>query len=172
MPRVLPTRSSSNNLTIVRYSGGAFFPNDPIITLSQDLHSHTIIHTLEIKTSVFAQEPQIYKLPEMQEGAITLNLLWGDEINSDFTIKYNDAKQLYNNGLLIYLALFDGYYVYFVSGSNVICYSRPRDSSEWVQNSSPPRRRAIEPYHDGAALIVVQSDWKKNQWVTNEYNSP
>jgi len=172
MPRVLPTRSSSNNLTLVRHSGAAFYPNSPVITLSQDLNSHTVIHTLEIKTSVFAQEPQIYELPSMHEKSITVNLLWGDRLNSDFTIVYDDAKQLRENGLLIYLAHFDEFYIYFVSGKSVICYSRSRDSDEWIINLNPPRRRVRAPDYSESGFVVIRSDWVSNYWVTTEHVHP
>jgi len=170
MPRIMPTNSSARNLTIVKYNGRDF-SNYPVITLSQDFLNHSVEHILEIELCQL--EPQTYKLPHLQEGNVTVNLLGVDWINSSFTLEYENAIKLRQDGLLIYLAIFnDEYYVYFVSGSSEICYSRPRNGDEWTLNTNPPRRRAIEPDYSDSGFIVIPSDWKSNQWVTSEYSYP
>jgi len=169
LPRSMPTTSTKNRLTIVLYNGGGgFSPNEPLVTLSQVLYNNNAItHTLEIKNGVHQLEPQSYNLPNLHEGVVTVDILWGDIIDSSFTLIYDDAIMLYNHGLLIYLAYFDDFYIYFISGSNIISYSRQIESNEWIHNTNPPRPRKI-PQDDESGRIVPRTGWERNYWISDE----
>lgn len=127
---IYPTKSSPNKLSIACYSG--FWPNKPVITLKHYVNGlHDSDYILDIKNGVHIQEPQSYELPDLDDGIVEVNIEMGDEMNSSFKLTYDNAKDLYQRGLLIYLADYDdngNQYVYLVSGKETTCYNRSTDS--------------------------------------------
>jgi len=122
-------------------------------------------YSLEIKRGVFVQEPQVYRLPEIKEGFVVVNLEWRDEANSSFSLTYESADALYKKGLLIYQSNFDDYYMYFVSDGDVLCFSKPKDGGKWVINAVPPPLKVLAR-KENPGFIVGYSGWKENEWET------
>ncbi len=168
---ILPTKSSPNTLSIVRYSGPYGFPNKPVITLKQYVNgSHICNYTLEIKAGVFIQEPQWYELPKLNNGQVEIDVKFGDEMSSGITLIYDDAQDFYQEGVLIYFANFSIPHVYFVSGKETTCYSRATDTEEWTNVTDFPSLKAI-PADEGIGWVTVYSGWKENKWVVEESGS-
>ena len=169
LPKFIPTKSSPQNLTIVRYGG--LGSNNPIVKISNYIDdAHIIDHILNISGGVSSTESQVYKLPTFNEGTLEINLSWGDISKSNFIVFFNDAESLHKNGLLIYLADFDDYYIYFVSGNHIVCYSRNRDSIEWTINSTPPSLKCIARDYSDSGFIVGDSKWRDNKWESTSRN--
>lgn len=161
-----PTKSSACTLSLVLYSG--FFPNKPAITLK--CYENGLLigdYFLEVKKGVYDQEPQSYKLPELDNGTVEVNVELGDNLNSSFTLMYDDAEALYQRGLLIYLANFDTPHVYFVSGNETTCYNKATDSGEFTIETDFPSLKAI-PAKENPGFVAIYSGWKDNKWVVSE----
>ena len=184
-PVIYPTKSSSQKLTIVNYSG--FLDNRPVITLRHFVEGrHIADYVLAIEKGVREQEPQAYSLPKFEEGALEVNVDLGGDTNGSFAITYNQASNLYGRGLLVYLYTdFSNYsyvegrhvvdrYVHFISGESKICYFRDKYASlnkegyspEWSIVMENPRLkmipRDIQPY------LVTYSGWRENEWVIKQ----
>ena len=167
---ILPTKSSPHTLSIVRYSGYSY-SNKPVITIkSYENDLHICDYILEIETGVFIQEPQSYELPETGSRTVDIQVELGDEMNSSFTLTYNDAADLYQKGLLVYLAKYDELYVYFVSGKETTCYSRATDAEEWTNVAEFPSPKAI-PREENPGFVSIYSGWKENEWVVKEISN-
>jgi hypothetical protein len=170
---IYPTKSSPNKLFIVCHSG-LFYPNKPVITLKHYINNlHVCDNILVIKNGVHVQEPQSYDLPNLDNGRVEVTVELGDKMNSSFTLNYDNANDLYQRGLLIYLADYNdngNQYVYFVSGKETTCYNRTKDSSEWTIKAEVPSPKAI-PHKEYFAYSVGYSGWKENKWVVNDSSS-
>ena len=183
-PVIYPTRSSSRELTLVLHGG--FHPNSPIITLSHYIDElHIANYTLTIENGIHIQEPQSYELPILEEGAVKVNIELRDEINSNFTVVYNQARDLYRSGLLIYLYTdFNNYFIeegkyffdryvhfisgrnrtiYFLSGENRINYLQNGICPEWLVVMSSPQLRRV-PRND-VPYLIWYSGWGENNWI-------
>ena len=172
---ILPIKSSPHELTVVLYNG--FNPNKPVITLSHyEDGVHIADYTLTIETGVHILEPQSYELPEIITGSLELNVKLKSNIYADFTITFDSAEELYENGLLIYLTDNDSEYavvggigrydryVYFISGEDEMCYFRGRYASEWecITDAPAPKRLKREP---PMPYVTNYCGWKENEWV-------
>jgi len=189
-PVLYPTRSSSRELTLVLYGG--FYPNSPMITLKHYIDEvHVEDYVLTIENGIRIQEPQSYRLPKLDEGAVVISVELQDEVNSVFTIIYSQASDLYRTGLLIYLytdfnssdfvkegIYFRDKYVHFISGRHRTTYFLSGEdrayflnngnSPEWSIITNSPRLRMI-PRND-APYLVWYSGWKENEWIeTNDH---
>ncbi|MDR1688950.1 MAG: hypothetical protein LBS21_10125 [Clostridiales bacterium] len=183
-PVIYPTKSSSNKLSIVEYGGYYLYSEKPIITLKHYIdETHVADYVLTIENGIRDLEPQFYDFPELFEGAIEVNLELHGREKLNFQIDYNQAKEIYEKGLLIY---FDSdfnsdyaideknyleydRYIHFISGKNKICFFKKAGYSQWsVSNSSPRLKkipRNVEPYS------LWYSGWKENNWIKAQGNN-
>jgi hypothetical protein len=174
---IYPVKSTPHELRIVLYSG--YYPNRPIITLGHYINDrHVCDYVLTIENGVGVQEPQKYKLPELREGTVKVNVEIGGIENGNFAITYSHVDELYENGLLIYLTkndskyeLIEGIeyydrYIYFVSGKEKTCYFKAAYTTEWIPKADAPSLKRIPERYDGP-FYPWDSGWEKNDWVIN-----
>lgn len=171
---ILPTKSIPQTLSLALHSG--FDYNKPTITLQHNVDGVLVTtYTLTIENGVRVEEPQEYAFPNLSDGNVEVTIMLGDELNSSFMIAF-PTNELYENGLLIYLArygdeydIIDGKarykrYVYFVSGEDSVCYHLGTYSKEWIVIPNPPSPKRFAPnttpYNYG-----YNSGWKRNEWV-------
>lgn len=113
------------------------------------------------------QEPQSYELPDLDDGKVEVCIEMGDELNRRFKLTYDNAKDLYQRGLLIYLADYEdngNQYVYLISGKEMIYHNRTTDSDKWTIKTEVPSPKFI-PHKEYTGYISVYSGWKDNKWV-------
>jgi hypothetical protein len=158
------TRLSTNKITLRHYVNGV----------------HISDYVLELKIGMGIQETREYVLPPLENGKVEVIVELEDELNSSVIIVYNQARDLYENGLLIYFTdndsmfsivngeyLYDRY-VYFASGKEDSCYFREAFSSEWVviDNAPPLKRFAREE------MGYIPSDGRQEyEWVKYVFGS-
>jgi len=102
-------------------------------------------------------------LPKLTNGAVTVHIT---VYNTSYfpcdidVMVFNSAKELKQNGLLIYII--DGHSMWVVSGERRICYSYNPITNVWSEWDNPPimTRKA---YGIGATG-VHPSGWKENKW--------
>ena len=168
-PVIYPIKSTPQELSLVHYSG--FHSNRPVITLKHFVDErHITDYVLTIEKGLRQDEPQTYELPRIEEGTVEVYIELGRRFeDSSFTITYNQASDLYEKGLLIYLytdfsnAFQPDGYIYFRSGRTKICYFRGAASSEWSIISNGPKLKRI-PKRE-TINIYWYSGWKENEWV-------
>jgi hypothetical protein len=171
---IYPTKSAPHKLLIVCCDPE--YPTKPVITLKCYLNGqHISDNTLVIKNGLHLQEPQSYDLPKLENGEVEVNLELGDRMHSSFTLTYDNAKDLYEKGLLIYLDLGNHYYnndqfVCFVSGKVTTYYGRATNDEEWSIKKEAPSLKAIPP-KENPGYAIPNSGWRENKWVVNKYNS-
>ena len=162
-PTLLPTKSSPRKLSIVTYN---ISPVEPVtitlINYQNDIHISGF--ALFIKNGIHIQEVQSYELPKISYGTVEASIELKGEINNSFTLCFDQAEVLYRNGLLVYLAFYGEYYVYFVSGQNTTCYRQTLDSGEWMLVTEFPPRRIL-PQKENPGFTMWYSMWKENKWV-------
>jgi len=183
-PVLYPVKSSSNELTLVLYGG--FHPNKPVIILRHYVDErHIADYELEIINGIRIQEPQSYGLPHFSEGTVEVIVELSDETNSRIEVIYSSARDLYANGLLIYLYTdFKNFFVdenryifnqyihfvsgsdtitYFLSGENRAYYLKNASSPEWSMVVDSPRRRRIP--RNETPFLIWYSEWRENEWI-------
>ncbi len=170
---IYPTKSSPHKLSIVIHSGS--WENKPIITLKHYVNGLRVSdYILNIKNGVHVQEPQSYELPNLDNGIVEVNINLGDEMNSNFTLTYDNAEELYEKGLLIYLADYNDnndLLAYLVSGKETTCYNRAPDySAKWVIKAEMPSPKFF-PHKEYTAYVSIYSGWKDNKWVVDDINN-
>ena len=177
LPVIYPIKSLSKEITFVYYGG--YYPNKPVITLKHYIEEvHVVDYVLSIENGIYIQEPQFYKLPELNEGVVEVNIEFGGTVNGSFSIPYSQASDFYKNGLLVYLtdndsniSTIEGFvyydlYLYFISGESKICYFKEAGSSEWSITTSSPQLRKIP--RDERPYLIWYSGWKENKWVEKQ----
>ena len=175
-PVIYPIKSLPRELSIVTYGG--YDSNKQVITLRHTIgDQNSAKYTLTIENGIQIQEPQFYQLPKLDDGTIEVDLEFIGGEAASLTKVYNQASDLYENGLLIYLdtdfnSQFirdkDNYvqydrYVHFISGGNRVIYFNKAGSSEWSIVTSSPRLRKIPRYEE--PYLVWDSKWRENEWV-------
>lgn len=169
---IYPTKSSPHKLSFVVHSGA--WENKPKITLKHYVNGlHVRDYILNIKTGVHIQEPQSYELPDLDKGMVEVNINLGDEMNSNFTLTYDNGEDLYQRGLLIYLADFDDNHnllAYLVSGKETTCYNRTPGSTKWAIKEDVPSPKFF-PHKEYYAYISIYCGWKDNKWVVKDINN-
>lgn len=169
---IYPTKSSPHMLSIVGYD--VVYPNKPVITLKYVNNLQIKENILEIKNGVQTREPQTYVLPKIDNGKIEVKVELGDIKNSTFILNYDNAEDLYQRGLLIYLDLANHFsnnaqFVCLVSGQVTTCYSRVTAFDEWTNSTKIPSLKTIPP-REPPPDVVVYSGWKENKWAANDNN--
>ena len=174
---ILPTKSSSNILTLVKYG----YPRLNRITMRRYVNDVPINdYTLDLKIDLRIQQPQKYKLPKVNEGSVEINIELEDGViheNSNvLTINYAQASDLYNQGLLVFLttdyasiAYIGGFvyydqYVYFISGEERTYYYQKAGSSEWSLITDAPQLKRFTREEMGYSPHRYGL-WKENEWV-------
>lgn len=162
-------------LTLTRYT--YLCPNK--ITLKHYINDiHISDYVLDLKNGMGVQQTQSYKLPYLKEGKVEVSVELEDDLNSNITITYSQAQDLYEKGLLIYFtdnsseySIVDGKsiynrYVYFVSKNTQICYFREAYSSRWeIIDAAPPLKRfALEQM----GYFPNSYEWKENEWIVSQ----
>ena len=179
----LPTKSSSHTLTLVRYG----YPSPSRITLRHYVDDVPINeYILELKGELWSQVPQSYELPQLNEGMVEINVELKNGIDhstGSLTINYEEARDLYEKGLLIYFNtafhsnitignfVYYDQYVYFVSKKERISYFEKAGSSEWVPiTNAPPLKKFVR---EGMGYSpYFGSGWQeKNKWVVMPVNN-
>jgi hypothetical protein len=177
----LPTKSTPRELTVTVYRRDYYIK--PIIILKHYVDGlHIRDYTLTIDNGVHLENPQSYKLPQIDNGTVEVNIVLGDN-SGNFTITYDQAADLHKKGLLIYLNEGNGNtsvvydetildrYVYLVSGENKVCYFKGIDSSEWSILMDAPQLNGIKVKELFPAITDFSPIWKKNEWVVDDINS-
>lgn len=178
---ILPTKSSPQMLTLVKYS----YARLNRITMRHYVNDVVVNeYVLDLKIDLRDQQPQKYKLPELNDGRVEISVELEDGVtpgnNSILTLNYDQASDLYNRGLLIYLATdfashteIDGFayydqYAYFISGQEGTYYAEEAGDSEWLIATDAPLPKKItredmgfSPHHNDL--------WKENEWKTFMY---
>ena len=160
----LPTNSKRNKLIVASY--GDFTAKSMEITLKCKLRDNEFVHyVLNIQNGVHTAEPQDYRLPDLPNGIITINVKiesYTNKLNQD-VVKFYDASILKKRGLLIYLGNLQGDNVYISSGNKVVCYTKD-SAGTWVPllDYNGPVSFAEG---GGGEIIPHQCDWKSNEWV-------
>ncbi|MDR2589619.1 MAG: hypothetical protein LBC71_01330 [Oscillospiraceae bacterium] len=185
-PVIYPVKSTPQELTIVLYRG--FHHNSPIITLRHYIGDlHIADYTLVIENGIGAEETQNYRLPRFEEGTVEINIDLRDRMDSRSTpisLIYDNAEELYQRGLLIYITT-DGSgrsivddnnlviehvydrYVHFVSGQDRKCFLKEKYSSEWVLTSNAPSLKRLPAKYSGPQLPPYYSGWRENEWIVD-----
>ncbi|MDR2598906.1 MAG: hypothetical protein LBC73_01355 [Oscillospiraceae bacterium] len=186
-PVIYPVKSTPQELTIVLYRG--FFPNSPIITLRHYIGNlHIADYNLVIENGIRTEESQNYRLPEFEEGVIEIYIDLRDKMDSRSTpisLIYDNAEELYQRGLLIYITT-DGSgglsivddnnfvvehvydrYVHFVSGKDKKCFLKEAYSTEWVLTSNAPSLKRLPAKYSGPQLPPYYSGWRENDWIVD-----
>lgn len=174
---LLPTKSTPHTLSITLHT--RFIGNRPTITLMHYVDGlHIADYVLVIENGLHIQEPQSYELPKMTTGTVEVNIDLGDRANSSLAVCYDEASELYNKGLLIYLtpndsdySIVDGVeiydrYVYFVSGEKETCYLKESNAEKWSLISDPPSLKKFKR-NEPAPHVVNYCGWKENKWIVN-----
>jgi len=174
---IYPTHSSAHTLTVVSES----IVQPKKIYIKSTVNGKTTCHVLDFKMWLGVQETQWYELPLLEGGEVeVIAEMQAYDDTAVLSVKYDDAKKLYINGLLLYGSgkyvnadeehSLPGHehYVYFVSGCDKTCYLREAYSSEWNKTENAPKMKAIEE-EDEIAHIRWFGDRKhyaENKWET------
>jgi hypothetical protein len=168
---ILPTESSGNKLTVVNDGG----PPIKSITLKHYADGkNTENYRLELAIEPRYQQPQKYELPSFEDGSIKAVVECGESYV--FENDYQDARDLYKNGLLLYTASDIGTtveingsvsydrYIYFNSGKNKTAFVQKAGVSEWSAADNAPRLKKINKA--GMGYSPIYYGWRENEWVT------
>ena len=167
---ILPTESSPHMLTLAYY-GGVPIQQVTLKHYVNDVHINDYL--LELKVELRNQLPHKYKLPQLTEGSVEVDMKSSE--NFHITTIYPTAQDLYDNGLLIYSTqdgsshiTIDGYvcydqYVYFRSGKNKTCFCEKAGDKEWVSITNYPKPKKIVRKDVGYSPLYY--GWKENDWV-------
>lgn len=165
---ILPTKSFSKMLTVVCCG----YTDPERITLRHYVDDVCINnYILEFKVLADDQHAQFYQLPKLSEGRVTVTV----EISDDnfFIVNYEEARNLYKNGLLLYTSTDTGSnvtinglvyydeYVYFISGKNKISYMKTRDKN-WLPVKDTPHINVFQKKEK--FYMVDDYKWKENKW--------
>ena len=165
---VLPVKSSNLKLTIIHYGG----PNLESITLRQYIDDRYVrSYFLDLIIDPRYQIPQKYELPQLVDGSVKLIVKCSQD--DPFEIDYENAFDLYQNGLLIYTTSdfnttieVDGVvdydrYIYFKSGDDQIVYVQKVGTIEWTRADNPPPLKRFTRKWWGYSPI----DYEENKWT-------
>jgi hypothetical protein len=168
---ILPTESSGNDLTVVNDGG---MPIKSITLKHYANGKNTENYRLELIIEPRYQQPQKYELPSFEDGSIKAVVECGE--NYVFENDYQDARDLYKNGLLLYTASdiettveingsvsYDRY-IYFKSGKNKTAFVQKAGVSEWSAADNAPRLKKINKA--GMGYSPIYYGWRENEWVT------
>ena len=130
-----PTESSRYELAITQHRWR--YKLRPVITITHSINDvHIADYVLTLENGISNLERQSHRLPRLDEGTALVSIELGDRKQSSFTMYFERASDLYEQGLLIHLtsdigerARIDGIYtydhhVYIVSGEREVCYLR------------------------------------------------
>lgn len=174
---ILPTSSSSHMLTLVRNG----YPNPYRITLRTYVNNKcSNEYILDLKYGLYNNQPQKYKLPKVDGERVDVIIELEDGVihdnNNIITIIYDNVEELYNKGLLIYLAtdyttntyigdfVYYDQYIHLVSGKGKKYYFEKAGFSEWYSTNKAPQPRKI--VKKGMEYVPFYYKWKENVWIT------
>ena len=174
---IYPTNSSPHTLTIVGKSS-----LERIILRHYVDGKHINDYVLDMKAKLVQYTSQSYGLPKLKEGTVEVTAYWKatDETTDEhLTVTFEKAKDLYNEGLLIYWNIETiGYgsernhYVYFISGTESISYFKKTGSLEllaWAPSVNAPKPKKF--VLRDSAFWPYDSNWKeKNKWEVFSVN--
>ena len=165
---VLPVNSSNKMLTILNQYGVAMRKITLVNYTKDELVSSYVLNlTVEPRLQI----PQKYDIPQPDGGSIKIfvDCLYGET----FSVEYDNADELYENGLLIYTItdldttieidgiVYQDRYICFKSGENQIAFVERAGSSEWQTVYDLPKLNRIEKKWMGYSPIP----YDENQWV-------
>ena len=173
---ILPTNSSPQMLTLVKYG----YPRPKKIIMRHYVNDVAVNeYVLELKRDLRSQQPQKYKLPEVSDGRAEINVEMEDGVtynnNITLTLNCDSARDLYDRGLLIYLATdyasgteINGYvyydqYAYFISGQEKIYYAEKAGDSNWQRITDAPQLKKFTQAETGYSPHPNDL-WKENGW--------
>jgi len=155
-------------LTLARHNGDYSVEQ---ITLRHYINDvHITDHVLELKQHLQYQTSQRYKLPQLNEGRVEVHLEFGG-LTGNLIVSYEDAKDLYEKGLLVYLTnhnvIYDRY-VYLISKDDRTCYFQDASLLAWSIAKDAPQDLAWITRKDDM-IYFAPNNWKReNKWVVRD----
>jgi len=163
---ILPTSSSPHMLTLSYHSSCSV----DRVTLRHYINDvHIADHELELEMWLQYQTSQKYKLPQLDEGRVEVHLEFGGLVGN-LIVNYEDAKDLYEKGLLVYLTshgVIDNRYVYLVSKDDQTCYFQEESLPDWSLIDDAPQKLEWITRKDDM-IYFAPHNWKTNKWVTKD----
>ena len=160
---VLPTASSANTLKLAEY--GHIGPRRIILKYYVN-DVHICDYTLNLKVELRNQSVQKYKMPKFDKGRVDVYI----ELDRDegcINARFEDAKDLFKNGLLIYIK--SSYYsidsyVYCISGKDKLYYHRREGIFDWEPTTDTSALKKFLKQEMG--YVPGNYGWKEeNKWV-------
>lgn len=164
---ILPVNSVCNKLLLLNHGG----PYMNQITLNHYINDRSInSYILDLIVEPRYQIPQEYEIPQLENGSV--EIIVDCVYDESFFLKYDDAKELYENGLLIYTMSdfnttieIDGIvsydrYMYFRSGKNQKTFVQKAGTTEWIVVDDPPKLKKFEREWKGYSPIP----YEENRW--------
>lgn len=173
---ILPTSSSLHMLTLVRNG----HPDPYRITLRTYVNNKcSNEYILDLKYGLYDNQPQKYKLPKIDGERVDVIIELEDGViygnNKVITTIYDNVEELYNKGLLIYLAtdyttstyigdfVYYDQYIHLVSGKEKKYYFEKAGFSEWYSiNRAPQLRKIVKKRME---YVPFYHKWKENEWT-------
>ncbi len=161
---VLPVKSSANSLTLVK--NGACLGPSKIILRHHINDIHICDYTLDLKIGLWHQTFQKYKLPKFDKGWIEVCVELENN-NGYINARFENAKELYEKGLLIYFRG-NNYsvdrYVYCKSGKNNLYFHKKEGVFDWGPTADTSGLKKIVKQEIGYSNFYY--GWKEeNKWV-------
>ena len=160
---ILPVKSSANTLTLAEY--GHIGPRRIILKYYVN-DVHICDYTLNLKVELRNQSVQKYKMPKFDKGRVDVYI----ELDRDegcINARFEDAKDLFKNGLLIYIK--SSYYsidsyVYCISGKDKLYYHRREGIFDWEPTTDTSALKKFLKQEMG--YVPGNYGWKEeNKWV-------
>lgn len=169
---ILPINSYRHTLTLLQWN---YYTGSLQSVILEHYINNELVKSYELKLNkaLEPQVPQEYEIPKLTEGKVKVI---AEYENRCFDVEYQEAYQIYKNGLLIRneadhssATEIDGivdlnYYVYFKSGKNQTVFSHKVGEVEWMKDNKPPKLKRFVCEEIG--YYPVYTGWKeKNKWV-------